>query len=564
VTHILRHLRFEKAWEIFKEEKYDKDRAKRRKIRSRTFCGEPFDEFMIKYRNRKQLDIWKLRDPKEPWKRNIFGYELDENGRKIMDTVAHVTLFDSHPFFQQSFVKAAEFLVKIGKADKADFDFMKEMKRKRDRFSSETLEQIKAYTELELRYLAQVVTELRQILHDIKLDCAPDMKPIHISNWCGPGAIASAFLKNLDIIKNHYGDHVRSTDLSPIQIAAHHALSAGNIQLVKVGRAPDLVLHSMDIASAHPHASTQLPSMAADGRWNKIDDGIRYNSLTELKVVIEASSIVSMFYLDYAFPLYEHFEADEWKRIYVPWYPLFFRSRMGAIFYPRRGEGWHMRDDALAAIQWLERFAPATKWREDGSPVPKQWELKDTRFIVKQAWIFTPRDTSEKPFAFLEEIYRQWMEYKHATPYDAREKFYKLPPNSICGKMAQRVGGSETKDGWKAPPTATPFYAAAITANCRRRLVEAGLRDPHAVVAFMTDGIVTTRRLEGLPNVVKEGGESHLGDWEYAPVQGGTFLHAGVYSMRKAGEELTKTRAASTLSASRRMKARPGYWSKRL
>src|SRR5271170_7445821 len=28
----------------------------------------------------------------------------------------------------------------------------------------------------------------------------------------------------------------------------------------------------------------------------------------------------------------------------------------------------------------------------------------------------------------------------------------------------------------------------------------------------------------------------------YAPVQGGTFLHAGVYSMRKAGKELTKTR----------------------
>ena len=134
------------------------------------------------------------------------------------------------------------------------------------------------------------------------------------------------------------------------------------------------------------------------------------------------------------------------------------------------------------------------------------------------------------------------MQYKHATPYDAREKFYKLPPNSIYGKMAQRVGGSETKDGWKAPPTANPYYAAAITANCRSRLVEAGLRDPHAVVAFMTDGIVTTRRLEGLPNVVNEGGESSLGDWEYAPVQGGTFLHAGVYSMRKAGEELTKTR----------------------
>jgi hypothetical protein len=53
----------------------------------------------------------------------------------------------------------------------------------------------------------------------------------------------------IDIIKNHYGDHVRSTDLSPMQIAAHHAFSAGNIQLVKVGHAPDLHLHSIDIAS---------------------------------------------------------------------------------------------------------------------------------------------------------------------------------------------------------------------------------------------------------------------------------------------------------------------------
>jgi hypothetical protein len=71
--------------------------------------------------------------------------------------------------------------------------------------------------------------------------------------------------------------------------------------------------------------------------------------------------------------------------------------------------------------------------------------------------------------------------------------------------------------------------------------VEAGLLDPYSVVAFMTDGIVTTRRLEGLPNVVNEGDESQLGDWECAPVQGGTFLHAGVYSMRKAGKELTKS-----------------------
>jgi hypothetical protein len=135
VTHILRHLRFEKAWEIFKEEKYDRVRSKRRKINSRTFCGDPFDEFVMKYRNRKQLDIWKLRDPKQPWLRDENGnYVLGKDGHKIMDHVAHVTLFDTHPFFQQSFAKAAEFLVKVGKADQADFNFMREMKSRRDRF----------------------------------------------------------------------------------------------------------------------------------------------------------------------------------------------------------------------------------------------------------------------------------------------------------------------------------------------------------------------------------------------------------------------------------------------
>jgi hypothetical protein len=243
VTHILRHLRFEKAWQVFKEEKYDPDPTRRRKIYSRTFCGEPFDEFVMKYRNRKQLDIWKLRNPKQPWLRDENRNYVIKNGHKKMDTIAHITLFDTHPFFQQSFVKATDFLVKIGKVDRADFDFMAEMKAKRARFASEPLDQIKHYTEVELRILALAITELRKILHEIKLQSVPDMKPIHISNWYGPGAVASAMLKNLNIIKNHYGDDIRAIDPPPMQIAAHHAFSAGNIQLMKVGHACRRRLH---------------------------------------------------------------------------------------------------------------------------------------------------------------------------------------------------------------------------------------------------------------------------------------------------------------------------------
>jgi hypothetical protein len=100
---------------------------------------------------------------------------------------------------------------------------------------------------------------------------------------------------------------------------------------------PGLQLHSMDVASAYPHAMTRLPSLAG-GRWDRIENGVRYKTLAELKAIIEASSVVSMFYLDYQFSLYEHFDGDVWKRIDIPWYPLFFRSRRGAIYYPRRGK----------------------------------------------------------------------------------------------------------------------------------------------------------------------------------------------------------------------------------
>ena len=71
----------------------------------------------------------------------------------------------------------------------------------------------------------------------------------------------------------------------------------------------------------------------------RLEEGIRYKSLAELKAVIEGSLMVSMFYLDCQFPLYEHFDGDPWKRVYIPWYPLFFRSSTGAIFLfkARRG-----------------------------------------------------------------------------------------------------------------------------------------------------------------------------------------------------------------------------------
>jgi hypothetical protein len=60
--------------------------------------------------------------------------------------------------------------------------------------------------------------------------------------------------------------------------------------------------------------------------------------------------------------------------------------------------------------------------------------------------------------------------------YNSAEKNIKLSLNSLYGKMAQKIGGS---DG-KPPGTANPWYAAAITSWCRRRLLEACLANPQA------------------------------------------------------------------------------------
>ena len=101
--------------------------------------------------------------------------------------------------------------------------------------------------------------------------------------------------------------------------------------------------------------------------------------------------------------------------------------------------------------------------------------------------------------------------------------------NSVYGKLAQFVGSSN-----KVPNCANPYYAAAITAYCSRRLIELAMVDPSAIVFFATDGILSTRPLHHLPIPIKgvkncpakrsgkrvkdesAGDAISLGDWEYA------------------------------------------------
>jgi DNA polymerase elongation subunit (family B) len=138
----------------------------------------------------------------------------------------------------------------------------------------------------------------------------------------------------------------------------------------------------------------------------------------------------------------------------------------------------------------------------------------------------------DRPFEFIRDRFHERRriqdESERAGKYDIREKAIKLPLNSIYGKLAQSVGTQG-----KVPPLANPYYAAATTAYCRRRLVEAALIDPHSIVFFATNGIVSTRELHGLERVRRKGDLVNLGDWEYREANGGLFVLPGVYTYRK-------------------------------
>jgi hypothetical protein len=277
-------------------------------------------------------------------------------------------------------------------------------------------------------------------------------------------------------------------------------------------------LDVLDIASAYPGGLAELPTMK-NGTWTKTGY-IHVRSLKTLRAEIDAASMLSMYKIKFNFPKYQKYHADPGKAVFIPFYPLPYRCAGGGIIYPARGYGWYMRDDVLAMIAWLERFVPQYPSR------PRK-EQKETAILIEEAWFFHAA-TDYKPFAFVRDMYNERKQIKQTNPFDTREKTIKLTINSLYGQQARYVG-----EAGKVPATANPWYAGAITAATRHRLMEAALIDPHAIVFFATDGIVSTRPLIGLPRVREEGEDVELGDWEHCKADSGLFIQAGVYTYGK-------------------------------
>lgn len=231
---------------------------------------------------------------------------------------------------------------------------------------------------------------------------------------------------------------------------------------------------SWDINSAYPHAATSLPTLR--GTWKRRRE----------------------------------YEPAPWAVWRVRWEldpgelvaPFPFRHRR-AITFPLAGEGYYHAAEVAAAI-----------------------DLFGDRIDVTSGYVFEP-DGDELPFAFLADIYRQRQDLK--AQGHAGEKVLKLGINSVYGKLAQ----GNARDG-RRPRFQSYFWAGAITATTRARILRAIAGAPEQVVAVATDGIVFAPK--GPSGLVATSG---LGGWERTRYRDFFVAQPGMYH---ATDRRTNTR----------------------
>jgi hypothetical protein len=272
--------------------------------------------------------------------------------------------------------------------------------------------------------------------------------------WHGPGAVANEVLKKYEIpISRDVPKEVLN--------ASQYAYAGGRFEHFLVGRYKGTV-YEYDINSAYPAAATHLPDLT-QGHWEHVQ---RY----------EPGSF-GVWHIKYQ-------SRQEHKGIQPE--PLFCRSRDGFVSYPCQVEGWY--------------WTPEASFCADS---------------VTDGWVFRAT-SSERPFAFIQELYDQRRVFK--AERNSAERALKLILNSIYGKLAQKIGWDPLE-----PPRWHQFeYAGYITSYCRAKIYEAIKLSPNDIISVETDAVFSTVPLD-LPI------SNQLGDWEEKRYSEIVYIQSGFY-----------------------------------
>jgi len=376
------------------------------------------------------------------------------------------TIYDAFGFFHQSYLSA---LKKYGLGNDPGFQKVKTGKEQRGKFTYEDLDFVIDYWKQEISYFPLLMDKLRESCYDAGF---------LITQWHGPGALASFVLRN-NGVKEWHGKDIPK----PVQIARRLAYAGGRFQCWKCGYYIGKV-YTADINSAYAYACSLLPRLD-NGKWVQRDP----------RTIKSAKDITH-------FGLYRiAFDARGIKHAHGTPYPLFNRDGNGNLTWPPFTENWYWSPEA--ALVAGSRSA-----------------------TILECWEYV--DDGTRPFSFVESAFERRLDLQRIGSYT--EKAYKWFLASIYGQFAQRVGWNKKKR--TAPPSHCLEWAGYITSYCRalvyRAAVDVAKRG--GLVSIDTDGVTSTVPFN--PEKLPGGTGEKLGQWKLEEFTGMTYWQNGIYWLR--------------------------------
>lgn len=407
-----------------------------------------------------------------------------------------VRIDDIFSFFARKFLTAAESILQSELTDE-DRRVIEHGKGERGNAMWEDLPEVITYWRAEIRLMQRMMVVFRDVMF---------RAGFKLNQWYGPGAIASYLIRTKKLKQ-----HIQNTPANPeVHNASKHAYAGGRFELFQIGRFVGPV-YGYDINSAYPYALAGAPSLGLDhGGWQYQPS---VHSIAEFGVyrISFRSSTPGSGLQSQPSPL-------EYKAM-----PLFHRDPRGAISFPAMTDGWYWSPEASLAMMMGKRFGGVT---------------------IHEGWVWEHDGT--RPFRFLEEMFNKRIEIGKKN---VASMPFKLGPNSMYGKFAQRVG----KDNDIRPPASHCLPLAGwITSRCRAELYKVALQiPPSKLIAVETDGIYTTVPPEELHRMSFGDG---LGQWGIDVYDEMLYLQNGIYHKLRDGKwEEPKSRGLDISSVPRSM-----------
>lgn len=400
--------------------------------------------------------------------------------------VKQVKIHDVFSFFGCAYITALE-KYKIGTTEQREL--IRNGKARRSQFTYAELADVEKYWRCEITLGPLLMDTLRAIF---------EAAGFFINAWHGPAVLAAELWKRYRV-KDHQNDCP-----TPVQQAARFAYSGGRFELFRVGFTLQNI-YNKDIQSAYPFAATLLPSLQ-NGEWRHVVDPLE---LEKLRSEFNWRSF-ALWYISYdaksglCDDKKRSADAGDFANFYklqnAP-QPLFRRAQDGTITWPQQVENWY--------------------WSPEASLVANN---KDAQFT--EAWIF--EDNGEKPFAFLDNLYRQRQKMK--AEGKPEELTLKLAMNSLYGKMAQKAGWQHAG---KKPRTHQLEWAGFVTSVCKMMVFKAAewCWKNGALISIDTDGIFSTTQIP--ENILVNGSGINLGQWEDSSFSGLLAWQSGLYWLRE-------------------------------